>query len=203
MSSKSSSSTQANQTQVSTTQDNRVNAAEGSVVLSQATGNSISSDDHSTTIYQSTDKDATKAALDGAAKITDGALSSSFDFAESVAKGAADMMAASTGKVIDANVKVTTNALGAVQSAYKDSTGKISDAYNDANASVSKAWSQASGATVDMANTSISAIKSASQHADDMLASAWQSSKAGEQKMLSYVAVAAVALVAFRAVGGR
>jgi len=203
MSSKSSSSTQANQTQTSTTQDNRVNAADGSLVLSQASGNSIASDDHSTTIYQSTDKDATKAALDGAAKITDGALTAGFDLAESLTKSAANAAAASAGQAIDANVKVTTNALGAVQNAYKDSTTKISDAYDDASDKMAKAWSQASGATVDMANASISAVKSASQHADDMLASAWQSSKAGEQKMLSYVAVAAVALVAFKAVGGR
>lgn len=127
----STSSPQANQTQTSTTQDNRISAESGSVNLAGSSGNSV-----------------TVNALDG------GAVGRSFDFADAVSQGAANLAAASVQ-----NMQATTRtALSAVQDAYQDENDKLSQAWADA--------------------------------------------KAGEQKLLSYGVMAAVAVVAVSALRG-
>lgn len=126
----SNSSPQANQTQTTTTKDNRIAAAENSINLVESSGNSV-----------------TVNALDG------GAVGRSFDFAEAVSQGAATLAAASVQNMQES----TRTALSAVQDAYQDENDKLSQAWADA--------------------------------------------KAGEQKLLSYGVMAAVAVVAVSALG--
>jgi hypothetical protein len=202
--SSSDSDSDSSQTQTSTTQDNRINAASGSVNFSQASGNTVTSDDHSstTTNYNT---------LDG------GAVGASYDFAEAISKGAASTAAASVG----AMQATTKNALAAVGDAYagslagtigisKDAMGRIQDMAESSNANVSSAWKGAVGVIADNTKTSVSAISSANtaalsqvskayQGVTDELAAAWQESKAGEQKLLAYGVMAVLGIVALGA----
>ncbi|MFC4932951.1 hypothetical protein [Massilia sp. GCM10023247] len=161
MSSKSSASTQANQTQTNNTEDNRIGVAEaGSINFSGSNGNSVT--DQSTTINQTIDA---------------GAVGRSFDFAEAVTKGSASLAAASVGEMGD----LSRDALGAVKDAYADS-----------------------GELVQKTSlASINAITSANSKVNDVLADAYRTSKAGEQKMLAFGVVAIVGLAAAKVMGAR
>ncbi len=198
--SSSSSDSQANQTQSTTSKDNRIVSAAGSVNFADSNGNSVTSNpaSHNTTVYQSLDA---------------GAVGSSFDFANQVAAGAASTAAASLG----AMQSTTKDALGAVGDAYagamdvsKDAMGRIQDMAQSSNASVSSAWKSAVGAVTDNSKASISAISTADANAlqavqkansnvVDALANAWQESKAGDQKMVAYAVMAVLGVVALGA----
>jgi expansin (peptidoglycan-binding protein) len=202
--SSSDSDSDSSQTQTSTTQDNRISAASGSVNFSQASGNTVTSDDHSqtTTVYQSLDA---------------GVVGDSYDFASKISSGAASTAAASVG----AMKETTKNALAAVSDAYagsmagtidisKNAMGRIQDMAESSNASVSSAWKGAVGAIADNSKASVSAVSSANAAAlsqvskaydgvTGALKDAWQESKAGEQKLLAYGVMAAVAVVALGA----
>jgi predicted transcriptional regulator len=208
MGGKSSSSTQANQTQTSTTQDNRIVGESGSVAFAGSSGNTVTSTDNSQSVVNYN-------TLDG------GAVGDSYDFAANISKGAASLSAASVGAMAD----TTKNALDAVADAYSgsmagtikissDAMGRVQDMAETSNASVAKAWQNAVGAIADNSKMSVSAISTANcdalkavQTANggviDALSDAWQESKAGEQKLVSYAVIAALGMVAFRAVGSR
>jgi hypothetical protein len=160
MSSSSKSSTSSTQNYSSETKDNRIVGEAGSVNFADSTGNSVHSTDMSTTIYNSLDA---------------GAVGRSFDFAESVSKGAASLSAASVGAVSDFGK----GALAAVQDAYADFGEQVAD----------------------NSKMTISAITSANAKVNDVLADAYRTSKAGEQKMLAFGALALVAMVAAKAWG--
>jgi hypothetical protein len=92
----------------------------------------------------------------------------------------------------------------------KNAMGRIQDMAESSNASVSSAWKGAVGVIADNSKSSVSAISSANtaalsqvskayQGVTDELAAAWQESKAGEQKLLAYGVMAAVAMVALGA----
>jgi hypothetical protein len=171
--SSSSASTQANQTQNNTTKDNRIVGEAGSVNFADSNRNTIVSTDQSTTINNTLDA---------------GAVGKSFDFAEAVSKGAASLSVASVGAMQDFGV---------------DALSAVKDAYGKAGAQVA-----------DTAKMSISAITSANENTNAQvadaykgvtgaLADAWQTSKAGEQKMLAFGVVALVALGAVKVMGSR
>lgn len=132
----------------------------GSINFAASDGNTINSTDQSTTIYNTLDA---------------GAVGRSFDFAESVSKGAASLSAASVGAVTD----MGKGAVAAVQDAYADFGEKVAD----------------------NSQMTISAITSANAKVNDVLADAYRTSKAGEQKMLAFGALALVAMVAAKAWG--
>lgn len=111
MSSKSSSSTQANQTQTTNTSDNRIVAEAGSVNLSGSNGNNV-----------------TVTAIDA------GAVGKSFDFATQVSQDAASIAAASVGAVQAAS----TNAVEAVKAAYGDAEDQLAQAWADSKAGEQK-----------------------------------------------------------------
>jgi len=111
MSSRSSSSTQANQTQTTNTSDNRISAEAGSVNLSGSNGNNV-----------------TVTAIDA------GAVGKSFDFAAQVSDKAADLAAASIGAVQASS----TSAINAVKDAYGDAEGQLAQAWADSKAGEQK-----------------------------------------------------------------
>ncbi len=215
MSSSSKSSTSSTQNYVSTTQDNRIAAEAGAITFSQADGNTINSTttDNSQTVYNT---------LDG------GAVDASYDFAESVTKGAASLSVASVGAMQEFGL----DALSAVKGAYKDSSTAVTGAYKDAMGSVEtiagkamsqtgSAWGNAFDGLADNTKMALSAITSANKDANsqiananrdvaqaykgvnDTLSDAWKSSKAGEQKMLAFGLLAIVGLGFVKVLGGR
>lgn len=103
-----------------------------------------------------------------------GAVGRSFDFAESVTKGSASVAAASVGNMAD----LSRDALSAVKDAYADSTESVQT----------------------NSQMTIRAITSANAKVNDVLADAYKTSKAGEQKMLAFGLLALVAMVAGKAV---
>lgn len=107
------SSSQADQTQTTETQDNRISAAQDSVSINTSRG---------------TVGDLTVNTTDN------GAVNSAFAFANQIAQGAADMQAASLGAVKTAS----SNALQAVQSAYAQESSTLADAYKTAKAGEQK-----------------------------------------------------------------
>jgi hypothetical protein len=182
--SSSSASTQANQTQNNTTQDNRIVGEAGSVNFAASNNNSIQSTDQSTTIYNTLDA---------------GAVGKSFDFAEAVTKGSASLAAASVGNMKDLS-------FGAIDA--------VRDAYGDSAEGVQAAWNKAGAAIADNTKMSISAITSANANTNAQvadaykgvtgaLADAWQTSKAGEQKMLAFGMVAIVGIGLVKVMGSR
>lgn len=162
-------STQANTSQSSTTKDNRIASAEDSINLTDSNGNAINVTSNVTSI------DA-------------GAVGKSFDFAESVTKGAASVAAASVGDMADLSV----GAIDAVRDAYRDSAKVNSDNSKMAISAITSA----------NANTN-EEIASAYKGVTSALADAWQSSKAGEQKLLAFGVMAVLGIVAFRSFGGK
>jgi hypothetical protein len=104
----------ANQTTTTETQDNRIAAAPDSTSINNSRGNIQAGNNINLT--------------------DDGAVGRSFDFAQSIAEGAANMQAASAGQM----ATTVTNALGAVQAAYQDESKKISDAYETSKAGEQK-----------------------------------------------------------------
>jgi hypothetical protein len=130
------SSSSANQTQTTDTQDNRIAAAQDSVNLNNSRGViggnvTVISTDHGA--VDGALKFA-NAAGDTAAKLTDSTVSKAFDFAGQVAHGAATENAAALGAV-QASAQ---GALSAVQSAYQDESKTLSDAYTTAKAGEQK-----------------------------------------------------------------
>lgn len=215
MSSSSKSSTSSTQNYSSTTQDNRIVADAGAVTFSQSDGNTIhsTSNDNSQTVYQSLDA---------------GAVGSSFDFAEAVSKGAANAAAASVGAMQDFG----RDALSAVKDAYGNANDNMfdlsklamnnnADLAGEAMSQTGTAWGKAVGAIADNTKMSLSAITSANAAANSQirnanadvaaaykdvnatLSDAWQSSKAGEQKMLAFGLLAVVGIVVAKVMGGR
>lgn len=162
MSSSSKSSTSSSQQYNSTTQDNRIVAEAGAITFSQADGNTIHSTDNSQTIYNTLDA---------------GAVGKSFDFADSVTKGAASVAAASVGNMADLS---------------RDAFSAVKDAYAESGQMVQK-----------NSMTAISAVTSANAKVNDVLADAYRTSKAGEQKMLAFGVVAIVGLAAAKVLGAR
>lgn len=134
--------TDASQTQIQESADNRIVAATDSVNLvanKSSFGNvSISQTDHG--------------AVDSSFKFADSVSSKAFNFAEFISAGAANELAASAASQA-ATIKT---AMQSVQDAYKDSDNKIAAAY--------------------------------------------ETSKAGEQKIMVVGALALVALVAFKGI---
>lgn len=215
MSSSSKSSTTSSQNYSSTTQDNRVVADAGALVFSQADGNTINStsNDNSSTIYNTLDA---------------GAVGASYDFAEMIAKGAASQGAATVGAMQEFGIDALTAVKGAYKdssaatsAAYKDAMGGVTDIAGDAMSITSKAWGSAFGGLADNTKMSVSAIQAANAAANaqiananrdvadaykgvnDQLSDAWKSSKAGEQKMLAFGLLAIVGLGFFKVFGGR
>jgi hypothetical protein len=108
------SNSQANQTQTTDTQDNRIAAATDSNNLNNSRG-VIGGN----VIINKTDN---------------GAVTASFDFANKIAAGAANTMAAST-----ASAQATVmSSLDAVKSAYADNTATLADAYKTSKAGEQK-----------------------------------------------------------------
>jgi hypothetical protein len=110
------SSSSANQTQTTETQDNRIASAVGSANINNSRG-TITGGVSLTTI--STDQ---------------GTVSKAFDFANKVTAGAANEAAASMGAV----QATATSAVDSVAAAYKDSNKTIADAYQTSKAGEQK-----------------------------------------------------------------
>lgn len=108
------SSSSADQTQVTDTQDNRIAAAQDSVNLNNSRG-----------------------VIGGNVNITktdNGAVTASFDFAKSIAAGAASTMAASSGQMQE----LTLSAMDAVKGAYANNDATLADAYKTSKAGEQK-----------------------------------------------------------------
>jgi len=135
MSSSSKASTQANQTQTSNTEDNRIVGEAGSVNFAGSNGNSLSTVDNSTTVYNTLDA---------------GAVGKSFDFAETVTKGAASLAAASVGNMAD----LSRDALGAVKDAYAESGEMVTDSSKMAISAITSANAKVNDVLADAYRTS-------------------------------------------------
>ena len=159
MSSSSKSSTSSTQNYTSTTQDNRIVAAEGALTFSQSDGNSIYSSDDDVTNYSSIDNSVnTVNSLDA------GAIGKAFDFAEAVSKGAADSSVASVGAMYGFGV----DALGAVKDAYANSAAAsaasaaaAASASAAATAATQRAYGDAMGNVNEIAKTAMTGTSTA------------------------------------------
>lgn len=120
----SSSSSDASQSQLQESQDNRISAATDSVnlVSSRSTiGNiNISQTDHG--------------AVKGALEFGSDALGQSYDFAAQISKNAANETAASGAR----STAVAQSAMDSVKSAYADTSATLADAYETAKAGEQK-----------------------------------------------------------------
>ena len=228
MSSSSKSSTSSTQQYNSTTQDNRIVADAGAVTFSQAQGNTINSasNDHSitNTTYQSLDAGAVGKAFDFAEAIGKGAASTSVasvgamgDFSVDALKAVKDAYSGSAA----ASERAYSGAMGEVSGIAKQSMNGAYDMAGKAMDTTSTAWGKAVGAIGDNMKLSLNAITSTNKEANDhirnansdvaaaykgvneTLSDAWQSSKAGEQKMLAFGLLAIVGLVVAKVMGGR
>jgi hypothetical protein len=222
----SSSSSQANQTQTTNTQDQRINAAAGSIVLGAgAKDNSLSWSDTSThddhSVINNTENNTSNVTT-----IDAGAVGASFDFANSIADGAASELAASMKaqqqtsadalKAVQASyassAAIQAQAVGATQEAYGDAMGKLSDGYSNASKSVERAWSGATDSVSGIAKLALSDVMTTNQdnnqrvadaykNTASTLADAYQTAKAGEQKIVAAAAMAILGIVAIRVLG--
>ncbi len=223
----SSSDSDASQTQLQESQDNRIAGAGESVnlVASRSTvGNlTVNSTDHG--------------AVDGAFKVVNAATDSAFKFADQTVKnnriitdGAltfAGKAADGANKVINATVDSAFKAIDsstkssiAGMRAAQDSSNKLVNAVSDSafkttDSTVGKAFSFAESITAGAANSlaasgarsdatvksAMEAVKGAYGDATEKVADAWETSKAGEQKIMAGAALAMIALVAVKIYG--
>lgn len=128
--SSSDSASDSSQTQVNESQDNRITGGTGSVNLVTSRSSVGGNVNISTTDFNSVGR--------------------SFDFAEAIAKGAANAAAASAGQV----QAIATDAMKSVQAAYGDSSETLADAYK-----TSKAGEQKVMVAVGMAIVGVVALK--------------------------------------------
>lgn len=143
------SSSSANQTQTTETQDNRIASAVGSANINNSRG-TIGGNVNLTTI--STDHGA----VDGALALTDSTVSRAFSFAKGITTQAANENAASLGAV----QATASSAVQSVKAAYADSNKTIADAYQ-----TSKAGEQKILVAGALALLAIVGIKSFGKHA--------------------------------------
>jgi hypothetical protein len=183
----SSSSSDASQSQLQDTQDNRISSAVGSVNLvtnrssvgnvnisqtdqgavAGAFGFASANSDSAFKFANATNDSAAKlvnAASDSAFKFGEATVGKSFDFASAIASGAANELAASGAR----QVAVTKDAMTAVQDAYGGAASEVKAAY---------------------------------QNTTDKIAGAYTEAKAGEQKVMVAVGLAIVGMVALKALG--
>ncbi|MFZ4878440.1 hypothetical protein ACL9RI_25420 [Janthinobacterium sp. Mn2066] len=128
--SESNSDSDSSQTQINESQDNRITGGTGSVNLVTSRSSVGGNVNISTTDF--------------------GSVGRSFDFAEAIAKGAANTAAASAAQV----QAVATDAMKSVQAAYGDSNETLADAYK-----TSKAGEQKVMVAVGMAIVGVVALK--------------------------------------------
>lgn len=234
----SSSDSDASQTQLQESQDNRIAGAGESVnlVASRSTvGNlTVNSTDHGAV------DGAFKfgnAAADGAFKVVNAATDSAFKFADQTVNNNrvitdgvltfAGKAADGANKVINATVDSafkaidsTTKSSIAGMRAAQDSSNKLVNAVSDSafkttDSTVGKAFKFAESITAGAANSAaasgaqssaiaksaMESVKSAYGDATEKVADAWQTSKAGEQKVLAGAVVAIIGLVAVKVFG--
>ncbi len=96
---------------------------------------------------------------------------------------------------------ISKTAIASVGTAYGNSEAMLHDAYATSNQSVINAWKDANGAMGQFASDSIAAVKSSSAKADNLVADAYSTAKAGEQKILVAAVIGVIALVAIRSLG--
>lgn len=125
------SSSQANQTQTSDTQDNRISAAADSANLNNSRG-TIGGNVTNNVTTISTDNGAVNKSLDFAS----GTVSKSFDFAQAIAKGAADAQAASAGQI----QATALSAMQAVQKSYQNESSTLANAYQNESSTMADAY---------------------------------------------------------------
>lgn len=184
------SSSEANQQQTQDSQDNRIASAENSVNLvtsRSSIGGSV--------FVSSTDNGAVNSALryanatnDSAMKAVNATTDSAFKYSNAMADSAFKLTDGTVSKAFDFAGAISAGAANELaasgardQAIATSAMGAVQQAYGQSSAQVADAYKGVS----------------------DTLAAAYTTAKAGEQKVMVAVGVAAVAMIAMKALGGK